>query len=106
MMIHPGQQEDRQRVIARLEDDEQLSASGGWHMRRASLGQLRGGGASKILPLNSGGGCVQNQFSSRAVESALPFAMALSFKEGPLFAGQGGPRVATTLALFSRGRLP
>ena len=27
----PGQQEDRQRVIARLEDDEQLSASGGWH---------------------------------------------------------------------------
>jgi len=30
-MIHPGQQEDRQRVIARLEDDEQLSASGGWH---------------------------------------------------------------------------
>ena len=31
MMIHPGQQEDRQRVIARLEDDEQLSASGGWH---------------------------------------------------------------------------
>ena len=31
MMIHPGQQEDRQRVIARLEDDEQLSASGVWH---------------------------------------------------------------------------
>eukprot|EP00964_Phaeocystis_antarctica_P074727 scaffold46019_cov54-Phaeocystis_antarctica.AAC.1 len=33
MMVHPGQQEDRQRVIARLEDDEQLSASGGWHKK-------------------------------------------------------------------------
>ena len=31
MMVHPGQQDDGQRVIARLEDDEQLSASGGWH---------------------------------------------------------------------------
>ena len=31
MMVHPGQQGDRQRVIPRLEDDEQLSASGGWH---------------------------------------------------------------------------
>ena len=31
MMVHPGQQEDRQRVVARLVDDEQLSASGGWH---------------------------------------------------------------------------
>ena len=29
MMIHPGQQDDGQRVIARLEADEQLSASGG-----------------------------------------------------------------------------
>eukprot|EP00964_Phaeocystis_antarctica_P030617 scaffold17308_cov30-Phaeocystis_antarctica.AAC.1 len=28
MMVHPGQQENRQRVIPRLEDDEQLSASG------------------------------------------------------------------------------
>jgi len=27
MMVHPGQQEDGQRVIARLEDDEQLPAS-------------------------------------------------------------------------------
>ena len=31
MMVHPGQQDDGQGVIARLEDDEQLSASGGWH---------------------------------------------------------------------------
>ena len=44
---------------------------------------------SKILPLNSGGDCVQNQFSSRAVESALPFAMALSFKEGRYLQDKG-----------------
>ena len=31
MMVHPGQQDDGQGVIARLEADEQLSASGGWH---------------------------------------------------------------------------
>ena len=31
MMVHPGQQDDGQGVIARLEDDEQLSASGRWH---------------------------------------------------------------------------
>ena len=37
----------------------------------------------------------------RGGKSALLFAMALSFKEGPLFAGQVRPRVATTLALFS-----
>jgi len=55
----------------------------------APSGQLRGGGSSKILPLNSGGDCVQNQFSSRAVESALPFAMALSFKEGPYLQDKG-----------------
>ena len=30
-MVHPGQQDDGQLVIARLEADEQLSASGGWH---------------------------------------------------------------------------
>ena len=30
-MVHPGQQDDGQGVIARLEVDEQLSASGGWH---------------------------------------------------------------------------
>ena len=30
-MVHPGQQDDGQGVIARLEADEQLSASGGWH---------------------------------------------------------------------------
>jgi hypothetical protein len=38
MMVHPGQQDDRQRVIAQLKDDEQLSASGAGGMRRASLG--------------------------------------------------------------------
>ena len=31
MTVHPGQQDDGQGVIARLEADEQLSASGGWH---------------------------------------------------------------------------
>ena len=69
----------------------------------APSGQLRGGGSSKILQLNSGGDSVQNQFSSRAVESALPFAMALSFKEGTGFAGQVRPREATTLALVFSG---
>ena len=40
----------------------------------APSGQLRGGGSSKISPMSPGGDCVQNQFSSRAVVSALPFA--------------------------------
>ena len=31
MMIHPGQQDDRQRFIARLEDDKQLLRAPGWH---------------------------------------------------------------------------
>ena len=31
MMVHPGQQDDGQGLIARLEAEEQLSASGGWH---------------------------------------------------------------------------
>ena len=43
----------------------------------APSGQLRGGGSSKIFPLNSGGDCVQNQFSSSAVESALPWRCPL-----------------------------
>ena len=30
-MIHPGQQDDRQRFIARLEDDKQLLRAPGWH---------------------------------------------------------------------------
>ena len=31
MMIHPGQQDDRQRFIARREDDKQLLRAPGWH---------------------------------------------------------------------------
>ena len=46
----------------------------------APSGQLRGGGSLKISPLSTGGDSVQNQLSSRAVVSALPFTMALSFK--------------------------
>ena len=50
MMIHPDQQEDRQRVIARLEDDEQLSASGGWHEKGIAGEQgLRSNVRTKIL---------------------------------------------------------
>ena len=30
MMVHPGQQEDRQRVIARLEDDDQRRRQRSW----------------------------------------------------------------------------
>ena len=41
MMVHPGQQDDGQGFIARLEADEQLSASGGWHEKGIAMEWLQ-----------------------------------------------------------------
>ena len=48
MMVNPDQQDDRQLVIARLEDDQQLSASGGWH-EKGIAGEWVGTGASRTV---------------------------------------------------------
>ena len=41
MMVQPGQQDDGQGFIARLEADEQLSASGGWHEKGIAMEWLQ-----------------------------------------------------------------